>query len=335
MKESLIAVAIAIAICLSWCGVAAAQRAQKDDAKAQFDVGVELFEAGQFEKASVAFARAYELRPSYKITYLVARCESELGHYAASLDAFTRYLVEGGDKVDAARRAEVEKDIARLNALVGSVVVKTDVEGAVVFIDERRVGETPVKGPLYVDLGEHEIQVKRAGAELHREIVKVAGGQSVVVEVEVEAAGEKAAAAEKPEDLSPSRSPAGRGEQEAKGPGGGEVHRLWTWVAAGVGGAAAIAAGVTGGLAISKTKDIKGQCDGNTCPGSLTDERDTAAALGNASTALVVVAGVGIAAGVVLFFMEPKWVKRERAVEVAPVVAPTADGGTFALVGRF
>jgi len=44
---------------------------------------------------------------------------------------------------------------------------------------------------------------------------------------------------------------------------------------------------------------------------------------------------VGVAAGVVLFFLEPKWKERGDAVEVAPVAAPTANGGAFALVGRF
>jgi hypothetical protein len=329
-------VAVGLAALVSvWGGASYAQKggqkAPKDEAKAQFDVGVELFEGGQFEKAAVAFARAYELRPSFKITYLVARCESELGHYAASLEAFNRYLAEGGDKVEKARRDEVEKEIERLSSLVGSIAVETDADGATVFVDERRVGDTPLPDAVFVDLGEHEVLIKRGAVELHREMVKVAGGQRIAVTAKIGAGEEKPAA-----DLSPDPSPtSGRGEQEAKGPGGGEVHRLWTWVAAGVGGAAAIAAGVTGGLSLSKANDVKDQCQDGTCPASQKDERDSALKLGYASDALIAVAGVGVAAGVVLFFMEPRWAKRESAVEVAPVAAPTADGGAFALVGRF
>jgi hypothetical protein len=74
MKEvkmrALVVIAVAALFSL-WSGACLAQKggqkAPKDEAKAQFDVGVELFEGGQFEKAAVAFARAYELRPSYKI----------------------------------------------------------------------------------------------------------------------------------------------------------------------------------------------------------------------------------------------------------------------------
>ena len=325
MKVRVIVAVAALAMAWSASAAAAEKKKPEDEAKAQFDAGVGLFEAGQFEKASVAFARAYELRPSYKITYLVARCENELGHYAASLEAYTRYLTEGGDKVEKARREEVEKEIERLNALVGSVVVETEASGATVFVDERRVGETPLKDALFVDLGEHEIQVKKGGEELHREIVKVAGGQRVVVKVEVGGGGEAAAAATAPGDQGTAPAPATPEKPK----------RLWTWVAFGVGGAAAIGAGVTGGLSLSKANDIKGQCDGNACPASLKGERDTAQGLGYAADALIAVAGVGVAAGVVLFFMEPKWSEHGDAVEVAPVVAPTADGGAFALVGRF
>jgi hypothetical protein len=183
--------------------------------------------------------------------------------------------------------------------------IKGAEKGSTVFIDDRRAGTTPLLGPLFVDLGEHEVVVKQGSTEFHREVVKVAGGQFLTIKVE-------SAASEEPRSK-----------------------RVWTWVAFGVGGAAAIGAAVTGGLSLSKTKDIKNQCDGNTCPGSLQGEGDTAGALGNAASALIAVAGVGLAAGVVLFFVEPKWNKDENAVEIAPVAAPTANGGALALVGRF
>jgi hypothetical protein len=326
----IIRIGFVVACLLAWCDLAAAQKSAETEAKAQFDVGVELFEKGQFEKASIAFARAYELRPSFKILYLVGKCAQELGRFTESLDAFTRYLSEGGDQIDAARRLEVKKEIERLNALVGAVAVESGAEGATVFIDGRRVGDTPLAAPVFVDLGEHEVLLRRGAVELHREVVKVAGGQRVVVKAAIGGEGQGARAGEAAKDDGAA----------AKGPGGDEAakpkpKRVWTWVAAGVGGAAAVGAVVTGVLSLSKTKDIQDDCEDNQCPASLKDEGNKARALAYASDALIAVAGVGVAAGVVLFFLEPKWKERGDAVEVAPVAAPTANGGAFALVGRF
>jgi len=301
-------------------------------AKAQFDAGVGLFEEGKYEKAAVAFARAYELRPSYKILYLVGKCENALEHFAASLDAYTRYLAEAGDKIDGARRDEVRAEIARLDALVGAVVVESDAEGAAVYIDDERRGETPLASPVFVDLGKHTVVVKQGALELHREVVKVAGGQRVAVKVAAAAGDGAAAAAAAPEPVAktaPAREEGSLPETAEK------PKRVWTWVAVGIGGAAAIGAAITGGLAISKTNDLEDDCRNGSCDPSLSGERDTSVALGYTADALIAVAGVGIAAGVVLFFVEPKLRERERAIEVAPVAAPTAKGGAFALVGRF
>ena len=306
---------------------AMAQESVEEEARAQFDAGVALFDKGELAKASVAFARAYELRPSYKILYLVGKCENAQEHYAASLDAYTRYLAEGGDQIDGARQDEVRGEIKRLDALVGMIVVEADAKGAAVFVDDERKGETPLASPVFVDLGRHTVVVKKGTEELHREIVKVAGGQRVVVKIAVAERGGGEAAAAAPVPAPEVDSKAAPPVEAPK--------RVWTWVAIGVGGAAAVAAAVVGGLTVSKTNDVKDQCDGNDCPPSSKDDLDAAKALGNATTALIAVAGVGVAAGVVLFFVEPKWRRDERAVEVAPVAAPTADGGALALVGRF
>lgn len=310
-------------LALALAGSAAlAQASVDDEARRQFDAGVELFEKGQFAQAAIAFARAYELKPSFKLLYNIGQVENELGHYAAALAAYTRYLAEGGDQIEAARREELKKELARLDALVGQVVVEASAVGATIFLDGRKSGVTPLAEPLLVDLGEHEVRLVRGAEDVYREIVKVAGGQRVVVKAEIagalgeaEGAGAEAGSAE-PE------------EHRAPGP-----KRVWTWVAIGLGGAAAIGAGVTGGLSISKANDVKDQCDGNVCSAGLEDDADAAKALGNTATALVAVAGVGLAAGIIFYFVEPKW--GEGGVEIAPVALPADGGAAFALAGRF
>jgi len=316
------------------CGTASAQQSTEDQAREQFDTGVELFEKGQFAQASVAFARAYELRPSYKILYLVGKCESELGHFAASLDAFTRYLAEGGDKIEKSRRDEVRTEISKLNVRVGSIAVEAGAGDLTVFVDGRRSGTTPLPGPVFVDLGEHEVRLARGSGDVYREVVKVAGGQRVTVKIDAGGAA-TATSAPAPEEAGAAAPGEGAGAATATGAADrAGPKRVWTWIAFGVGGAAAVGAAVTGGLVLSKAGDVKDQCDGNDCPTSVEDEADTARALGNATTALIAVAGVGIVAGIVFYFVEPRW-SGEKAIAVAPVAAPVDGGAALGLAGRF
>jgi hypothetical protein len=320
----------ALVITLAWCGSAAAQQGADEEARAQFDTGVELFEDGKFEQAAVSFARAYELKPSFKLLYNIGQVENELGHFAKALDAYTRYLTEGGDQVEKARLDQVRAEIKRLNKLVGMITIEDAPPGATVFIDERRAGNTPLPGPIFVDLGEHEVRVKQGADELHSELVTVAGGQQVVVKIE-----SGGAAGPSPADATPPPVVEEHGEGSGVPAATEKPKRVWTWVAFGVGGAAAIGAAITGGLTMSRAKELKSDCGGNVCqPGSAGD-LDSAKALGNTTNVLVAVAAVGVAAGVIFYFVEPKWSKNESAVEVAPVAAPTANGGALALVGRF
>jgi tetratricopeptide (TPR) repeat protein len=318
---------LAAIVALAWCGQAAAQGAGDDEARAQFDTGVELYEQGKFEQAAVAFARAYELKPTYKLRYNIGQVENELGHYANALDAYTLYLAEGGEEIERARQDQVTAEIARLRTLVGMIEIRGAPDGATVFLDDRRSGTTPLPGPLFVDLGEHSIVVKSGADELHREVVKVAGGQRVELKVESAKAGASPVAAAEGAGAGGGTGPAAADRPRSK--------RVWTWVAGGVGVAAGIGAAITGALTLSKADDATADCVGDVCPTTARADVDSARALGNATNALIAAAAVGVAAGVVLFFVEPRMGRSEEAVEVAAVAAPTAGGAALAVAGRF
>jgi hypothetical protein len=303
-------------------GTGARVSAQADtDAKArmQFQQGIELVEAGKFEQAAVAFETAYQIKPSYKILFNIAQVENEIGHFAAALQAYTRYLAEGGSEIPADRLATVKAEIERLNALVGTLEVRSGESGAVVFVDGKRHGATPLAGPVFLDLGDHEVTLKRGTETLHREIVRIQGGKQLVLEVGGEArpgAEEAEAAGAEP-------------EQPPEAESGGK--RLWTWVALGVGGAAAIGAAVSGGLASSTMSDLEDACPDSTCPASKQSDIDKGRNLALTADVLMGVAAVGIVAGVVLFFVEPGM--GEKEVTVTPTASHS--GGGLALTGRF
>jgi hypothetical protein len=334
MSNRFAVVSCGVAAILLAAGAAMAQGRDVDaEARTHFQNGIDLYGEEKYEQAAVEFNRAYELKPSFKILYNLAQAENELGHYAKALDAYVRYLAVGGTEIQKERVDQVKVEIARLNTLVGMMTVKGGPFGSTVFVDDERKGDTPLSGTVFVDLGEHLVVVRKDGEEIYREKLKVAGGQKVEVVVET---GRKAAPEPLPESTSPpGPSPTGRGGMAPGTSERGEVssgNRVWTWVAFGVGGAGAVAAAITGGLALSKASDVKGQCDNGVCPVSAKDDADTANALGWATNGLIGLAAVGIGTGVLLWFYEPEWTA-DGGASVAP--AATADGAGIVVEGRF
>jgi tetratricopeptide (TPR) repeat protein len=295
-------------------------RAQPAEEKAriQFERGIELYEAGRFEQASIAFTRAYELKPSFKIMFNIGQAEAELEHYARALDAYTRYLAEGGQDVDPERLDQVKSEVKRLNALVGMIFLECPIDGALATVDGEEWGTTPIAGPHLVDVGKHEVLVKKGQQELLRRVVRIAGGQRV--ELKVEAGGEPVIG----DDTGGAPEPTPAADD---GP-----ERVWTWVMLGVGGAAGIAGGVIGGVSMSREADLKSKCESQHCPASEKGEADTLERMNLTADILYGVAAAAVVTGIILFFVEPD---DEGEAAVAVVPAATGDGAGVAVGGRF
>jgi hypothetical protein len=326
------------------CALIAATAAAEDDdgekqARVQFDQGIRMYEEGNFEGASIAFNRAFELRPSYKIRYNVGQVEAELKHYARALEAYTQYLAEGGDEVDPARRDEVTRKIEELKSLVGTVTIEYGDDGVTVLIDEERRGTTPLDAPLMLDMGSHELSLRQGIEEIYRETFRVAGGQALTLSLE--APSEVPAAPLVPDEAPPKPAPesaesgtppAPETARDTSSPEAPKKRRVWTFVALGVGAAAGIAGGAVGGVALSKESDLEAACPDKRCPESERGEADTVRGMTIAADVLFGVAAVGAVTALVLFFVEPGH-GEHRSASATPRIAPTPNG--IALQGRF
>ncbi|MBN2530347.1 MAG: tetratricopeptide repeat protein [Deltaproteobacteria bacterium] len=96
--------------------IASSTRANEADARLAFEEGTLLFENGEYTKAAAAFREAYHLNPTWKMLYNIGQCEAAAGHYTLAMDAYEQYLVEGGDKIDAATQKETKAELLRLKS---------------------------------------------------------------------------------------------------------------------------------------------------------------------------------------------------------------------------
>ncbi|MFO8073890.1 MAG: PEGA domain-containing protein [Polyangia bacterium] len=308
-RHRLLFFAIVLLPTLASARPAAAQDPREDEARVEFERGESLLDSGEVEKAAEALDKAYEILPDFKYLWLIGQVQMELGNKWRALQAYERYLADGGKRIPVSRAAKAGRRIERLRSQVGSIRIDCQVEGATVFVDGSKRGTTPLSEPLPADAGMRQLKVERDGDLLHREVVRVGAGQEVSVAVDPETIVEA------------------EGDDDGKG-----QRRIWTWVAFGVGGAALVSGGVLGGVVLSRSKDLKNECDDDICPESRWSDLEKTRSLATATDVLLGVGAAALVAGTVLFFVEPGS-EDEQQVAVTPSV--TDSGFGLSLEGRF
>jgi tetratricopeptide (TPR) repeat protein len=160
-------------------------------ARRHFLHGVEMYRAGAYDAALAAFTRAYELAPTYRILYNLAQVQAQRQDYVQALELFGRYLREGtaapaGANLPESRVAEVETEMTELKHRVAELRVETNVEGAILVVNESRVSKLPLATPLWLNAGIHRMRVEKPGHLPVTKIVTVAGGETPLVSFELE-----------------------------------------------------------------------------------------------------------------------------------------------------
>ena len=148
-----------------------------EKAAEHFRKGVALFKENRKEEAVKEFKTAYQLKPAWKIKYNIGQCEASLRRYGLAIEAFERYLGEGGDEVSEDRRDEVIKELDRLRKMVGSVRVQGP-DGYDVMIDGIKRGDTSMASSILVTAGiDHLISVEKDGEVIFTATETVSGGE--------------------------------------------------------------------------------------------------------------------------------------------------------------
>ncbi len=260
--------------------------AAADEASTHFQRGVELYSEADYRAALGEFRRAYELEPRFQVLYNIGMTEYQLLDYAAALQALERYLRDGGGEVPAAKRGEVERELGKLRSRVAKLEILSNVSGAQVTIDDAAVGTTPLPAPVLVSAGRRRVTVSAPGRTSASTMVDVVGGDTRKISVELQVSS----------DANPSSSTQPSSTTPVEAP-----PRSIPWVGWILTGAFAVGTGVTGGLALSASSDLKTKIG---TLGVTQQEIDSAhsktVALGIASDALL--GATAVAAGLSLFF---------------------------------
>lgn len=156
-----------------------------EEARLRYERGLALYGGAEYVLALVEFERAYQLSPNYRVLYNIGQVRIQLGRYARAYESLTQYLKQGGDAVDAERRAAVQKDIDMLSERIAKLTVRTNEPGANISLDGVVIAVSPLSAPLIVDAGEHTIGVRKVGFYDRFQAVTLAGRDAVALELDL------------------------------------------------------------------------------------------------------------------------------------------------------
>jgi hypothetical protein len=147
-------------------------------ARARFQEGVDFFDKGQYENARAAFLQAYALKKHPSLLLNLAQSCAKSNHYVEAAKFFQQYLRESTG-LTPAQKADAEKGLADARSKVGRLDIQAGA-GSEIFVDNERIGVTPLAEPLEVDTGPHAVRIK-GGEGSSEQRVTVAGGQVLAV----------------------------------------------------------------------------------------------------------------------------------------------------------
>lgn len=319
------------------------------EARTRYEKGKQLYTEGAFDAALAELQRSYELAPSYKILYNIALVQRARNDFAGSLSAYEKYLSDGGKELASSRKQEVQKEIDNLKTLVARADIKTSVPDAEVSVDDSPIGKSPISS-FVLNPGSHRISATKEGRQPAVKVIKVAGGDSVTVDLELPDASAPQPTTQPTATAAPTETSSGTTTAPtvtSSGTGTGAPlppppERGPVWVGWALTGALAVGAGVTGGLALSKAgahADLRKKAD--VTAEDLATSRSDAKTLALVTDVLIPTAVV--AGAISLYFsvrsLEPaKTGKGKSTLQLAasPTVGPSGvSGASGVITGSF
>jgi len=292
-----------------------------DEARTHFDTGVSYLQdpdGARHEEAYREFKAAYELSPSWKILGNLGIAAMKLERDGEAIDAFKRYLEEGGKDLSADERAQFARDLRTLEASAVKLTLTATPVGAVIIDERRAVSGNTVVNRYESPSGALEIRVRPG---FHRITAKLEGYVDQTWEFDATPRAEHAHtfSLEKQQARGGSTSTGHSVPAERPIPAGVFIGLAAT-------GAFAVGAGVTGVLALGKRSDFKDLNDG-TQPEKAKDVRDSGRTLNVVTDVLIGAAVVSAALTTVLYVSRPSRASAdEQALQVVPSVGMNGGG---------
>lgn len=150
---------------------AEASLAARETARAHLARGNNLAARNQYGTALREFLDAYATAGDSAVFYNIGQCHVALGHPVEAIDAFSRYLTDGGARVPSGRADLLGAQIAMLESRIAELTIVIVGSDGQVKVDGRDLGRSPLPRPLRLNAGSYHVSVTPdTGPTLEREV---------------------------------------------------------------------------------------------------------------------------------------------------------------------
>jgi hypothetical protein len=157
-----------------------------EEARREFQRGVEAARERRWPDALAFFSRAYELVPQPQALFNLAGAQLETGRVVAAAQSYRRFLAEiKGTALDSYRAPAMEA-LHRAEGRIGWVLLRPTTRDELgLFLDGRPVDAAQIASEIPVDPGEHVVSVLSGSREVSRSTFAIGEAQHREVVVTV------------------------------------------------------------------------------------------------------------------------------------------------------
>jgi hypothetical protein len=338
---------LALSLIASVAAPARLASAQSEEAKKTSDdlfrVGLESMLAGKYAEGCPKLAESLRVFPRPGTLFTLADCEAQWGHPATAIRHYDDYLLQFSQmdrtEQDAQRAKGREKKALEQRAALAAKVAKVTLvlppgapEGVVVKRDGAVVEAKELGSAVFMDPGDHVVTTQAPGGAVAEQKFTVGQGEEKKINLDIGGSSGSEASPDSPGETAPQS-------------GGMSGLKIGAFVSGGVGVAALAAGLVMGKIVLDRSAVAEANCGepgtGGTirCNAEGYDAATSGQSLATVST-ITVFAGVGLlAAGAVMFFIEPSGSADKSAAKTGnyafmPIITPVGTSGALVGVSR-
>jgi hypothetical protein len=335
-----LSLAFALSLGMSIAPQALAQSdSDRATARALGQEGEQALENKDYPTAEDRFRRADKMVHAPTLMLGLARALAAEGKYVEAQESYNRIIREGlpAGAPDVFKRAldDAKKEVDGVTPKVAAVTITVKAAGGAdipepqVVLDEHPINSASLGVRRAIDPGAHVLRATAEGykpGELRFSVTE-GGAVDEPLTLEKDLSGPPPVASTVSPGVAPAAgtAPADTGSAQPS-----STRKALPWIGFGVGAAGLVVGAVTGGLAIGKHSTLKTNCPTGACGPSESSDLGSYHTLGAVSTVGFIVAGVGVAAGVVLLLTEPK-----STPATGLTVVPTIGLGSVGATGTF
>ena len=145
--------------------------------------GNQLFDKGQFSAALEKFRQANGLFPSAELQLNLGLTREQLKQLPEATGHFEAFLGQVDGQAFPRRVQAVQAKLAALKKKICSLTIRSDAAGALVKVDGRTVGATPLPAPVYLAPGSHRLELTKVDHKGHQQTLELKAGDHREVQI--------------------------------------------------------------------------------------------------------------------------------------------------------